>query len=1160
MTIYCKRVGRILIQAGILSLLLATASFAGTRGKLVGIVKDSKGAPLPGVAVTVDGTRLGASTDPDGRYFIMQVPPGVQSVKAQLIGYRAITITNVRVSADLTTETSFTLTEEALEVGAMTVIAKRPDIERDVTSSQTIIDAEQASQKPVTELLDVLSYEPGVSLTSSRNLTIRGGGASEIRFQVDGIDRVDPLTNQAHSQLNQLLVSEVTVLTGGFSPEYGNLRSGVVNAILKDGTEKGFGLPWFAGALAYTPAQKKHFGPGAYDSDQYDYWLMSSKSPFADTVMTRKLYWPELYAETRADTALMKDFQKSTNMVFPGWKSQAQVAWFAGGGKGAYGAKFWTPEAAREAWEWEANMDEQVWEYSHEPDVTMNLGMGWSLPKKLGGILVGYSYDKEMAPVPALIPYSRDKTLETKLTLTPTDNLKLSVMYTVGKYNGTGAASDNANYNPEYGSYQLGSDPQTLRDFGDLAGSISGTTQGNNKLHLSYNSPLSRDFTQFGSSLTYAINPATFVQASMSLTKSEWSMGKDIPRADPSSFEPGSRYTPTSSFSYGAWLSQAFNWTDIDGIRGGDSPISLEDATNPDRVVFMSPYFSNVYYKVPAETKYITHEVIFDDNFGDPDTATVVSPQGWVQEPYRDMSGVYGIGGGGHVWMQGKSKETVVKSDVTHALGAHTIKTGAELIMSELEYHHEYAFGGLGEKDGNYRDYGGDWPTPKPIYFGYFVQDKFESEGMIANYGIRVERFNGGQKAYLADDLFNGEVFSTDFGEIYFKAAAEELGWDTDSWGPPGSYNQVMDSLKVAPTPGDVVRQLPYEDTKSYWRVSPRFGISHPVSDRTKLFFNFGQAYSRQKSSMMYGLYQHNQRLGGTGRFEELYNPNLRPAKTTQYEVGIENVFPYSLVFRVRGYAKYNVDQVSELQVKADGFQDDYYTWRNANYEDIKGAEITISRMTGRFVNGWFTYERFSSRAGNVGLETVNEDPLKASVFTPYSRGGDATDSYQLAVVLGTPRDWGRLKGGWGVTVVQDYRSGGETVYNPNQFEERELDEANFLPVVDRWNTNVKISKRLTFPGRRSIVFTMDILNAFNTRRLNGAGIDESGMDDYKRYIYEQRRDGSDIKYGDESTFHLFAEPYKSAEGIWKPPIAPRTEWMHHMEPRTVRFGASISL
>ncbi|MFQ5627626.1 MAG: carboxypeptidase-like regulatory domain-containing protein, partial [bacterium] len=67
------------------------------------VVDGNTGDPLPGTNVQIEGTTLGGSTDEAGEYFILNVPPGVYSVKASFIGHAATTVTNVRVIVDQTT-------------------------------------------------------------------------------------------------------------------------------------------------------------------------------------------------------------------------------------------------------------------------------------------------------------------------------------------------------------------------------------------------------------------------------------------------------------------------------------------------------------------------------------------------------------------------------------------------------------------------------------------------------------------------------------------------------------------------------------------------------------------------------------------------------------------------------------------------------------------------------------------------------------------------------------------------------------------------------------------------------------------------------------------------------------------------------------------------
>ena len=119
-------------------------TFAGTTGKIAGKVTDkTTGEPLPFVNIIMVGTNLGAATDIDGNYVILNIPPGKYNVKAQYIGYQPVLVENVSVSIDLTTTVDFTLSESAVELEEVVVQGKQDLIKKDVTSSQSLISAEQ---------------------------------------------------------------------------------------------------------------------------------------------------------------------------------------------------------------------------------------------------------------------------------------------------------------------------------------------------------------------------------------------------------------------------------------------------------------------------------------------------------------------------------------------------------------------------------------------------------------------------------------------------------------------------------------------------------------------------------------------------------------------------------------------------------------------------------------------------------------------------------------------------------------------------------------------------------------------------------------------------------------------------------------------------------
>ncbi|MBC8179906.1 carboxypeptidase-like regulatory domain-containing protein, partial [candidate division KSB1 bacterium] len=101
---------------------------SGTRGKIAGVVIDAtNGDPLPGVNIIIKGTTMGAATNIKGRYFILNVPAGVYSLTASMMGYKKVTYSNVRVSVDLTTTIEFKLSSEVLDMDqAVEIVAERP--------------------------------------------------------------------------------------------------------------------------------------------------------------------------------------------------------------------------------------------------------------------------------------------------------------------------------------------------------------------------------------------------------------------------------------------------------------------------------------------------------------------------------------------------------------------------------------------------------------------------------------------------------------------------------------------------------------------------------------------------------------------------------------------------------------------------------------------------------------------------------------------------------------------------------------------------------------------------------------------------------------------------------------------------------------------------
>jgi outer membrane receptor protein involved in Fe transport len=230
-----------------LFLLAVTEATAGSTGKISGVVRDARTKePLPGVNVLVEGTTLGAATDIEGRYVILNVPPGKQRVIASLVGYKRFEARGVDVAVDFTTPLNIDLVQGSVELDAIVVQAERsPLIRQDLTNPVASISSESIQALPVVEISEIIGLQAGVTVGDDGTIHIRGGLGNEISYTLNGININNPYSNTRSVGIATNAVQEVSVSSGTFSAEYGSALSGVVNYVTRDGG------PTFTGSLRY---------------------------------------------------------------------------------------------------------------------------------------------------------------------------------------------------------------------------------------------------------------------------------------------------------------------------------------------------------------------------------------------------------------------------------------------------------------------------------------------------------------------------------------------------------------------------------------------------------------------------------------------------------------------------------------------------------------------------------------------------------------------------------------------------------------------------------------------------------------------------------------------------------------------------------------------
>jgi outer membrane receptor protein involved in Fe transport len=230
----------------LLSLPVGDGAKAGTFGKVVGRVTDkSNSEALVGATARLLGTSLGTVTDQDGNYVILNVTPGMYTLRITFVGFTGVDTKEIRVVQDLTTEINVELTQRTLELKEVVeVIARRPMVQKEVSASAVTISSEDFRNRPIESIQSVVNTSAGV-VSFQGETFIRGSRATDVTYLVDGVPLTNPISGSLMTDVSKNAVEEVVLMTGGFSAEYGNAMGGVVNVTTKEGGAN------YAGALRY---------------------------------------------------------------------------------------------------------------------------------------------------------------------------------------------------------------------------------------------------------------------------------------------------------------------------------------------------------------------------------------------------------------------------------------------------------------------------------------------------------------------------------------------------------------------------------------------------------------------------------------------------------------------------------------------------------------------------------------------------------------------------------------------------------------------------------------------------------------------------------------------------------------------------------------------
>ncbi|MBM3324814.1 MAG: TonB-dependent receptor, partial [Calditrichaeota bacterium] len=372
-----------------------------------------------------------------------------------------------------------------------------------------------------------------------------------------------------------------------------------------------------------------------------------------------------------------------------------------------------------------------------------------------------------------------------------------------------------------------------------------------------------------------------------------------------------------------------------------------------------------------------------------------------------------------------------------------------------------------------------DFYDRKPWEGSWYFQDKMEFEGMIVRAGVRMD-------FVIQDPKMREET------------------------------QKMVDRNQ----PGALLAQ------RGRYRIAPRLGISHPISERAKLYFNYGHFYQTPSFQYFYRSATANISPNTT-----VGNPNLDYEKTVQYELGVNTQVTEEIVFDVAGYYRDIYNQIGTVEERIGPITLNRYF--NLGYARARGFEFSFEKKYASYWYLKFNYD-FSYAYGKES--EAAEGLLQRLSNVPENRDEhplDWDETHRISSFLTVevrendhPRPLGiRIPNDWLLTLEFDYGSG--LPYTPSRYltglaSNRIAANSARLPWTE--NTNLKFDKNFRWRG---IVFTLgtEIYNLWDKRNWRaiytdtGNPYDSTHPDNPNNDIEDRSNTGTDYDHNPRNLY-----------------------------------------
>jgi outer membrane receptor for ferrienterochelin and colicin len=480
------------------------------------------------------------------------------------------------------------------------------------------------------------------------------------------------------------------------------------------------------------------------------------------------------------------------------------------------------------------------------------------------------------------------------------------------------------------------------------------------------------------------------------------------------------------------------------------------------------------------------------------------SPYGWVHSDSAGAPVAYSFNRGGYPylpntnnqWMFTKGHEYywLGKLDLTSQVTKiHQVKAGVEAKLTDL-FTDQYSIIPLtirNDSTGNIETVRPFMPsipgdstinrntyTRKPKQFSVYVQDKIELKDLIVNIGVRYDYFDA--NSYIPVDYQDPNV--------YFPM--KPVHKYADYVAPPESYGPAEREewmKQFRPYTLDERRALMQKKAKASYAISPRLGFSYPITDRGIIHFCYGHFFAMPDLNLLYQ--SPDFKFSEAGGLTAFGNPALKPERTVQYEIGLQQQLSQNVGVDVTLFYRDIRDWTGagpRITTVLPGIT--YSMMENKDYANVRGVTVSMTKRQSNHVsvNAAYTFQYAE------GTYTNPLDAFTALQNNQARRIALIPMNYDTRHTLNANVNFNY--GSWSVTLLGTYRTGNP--YTPTFRTSESVggtsagsipDNSEYTPDVK--NVDMYIDKTFSVGGLRLGLFAK-IYNVFDIRNEYGVYTD----------------------------------------------------------------------